>query len=193
LAPRASGHGNGAQAPQGRREETGTGEPGLRQGRHHPDKRAPTEPADSRAVPGRSCLSTPTDWERVSSVFSFRLQHLHCITGIPHNPRALQIVCNASQTIVSQTHSTSVERCFITLDWRGKHGAPIWFSLTTVVASWVWWNCQLGVLQAAELHIYFTLLIAHEGEMTHCSKGWHQRLRPDWPQRFARRTRQSRN
>ena len=32
-----------------------------------------------------------------------------------------------------------------------------------------------------------------QGEFAYGSEGWHQRLRPDWPQRFARRARQPRD
>src|SRR5579863_8136966 len=40
------------------------------------DKKAPAEPADSTAVPGRFSLWIPTSLERVLSVFSFPVQHL---------------------------------------------------------------------------------------------------------------------
>ena len=100
----------GAEVPGSRRCGTGAGELVEPAQRLLQDKTAPVEPVDSTGVPGRSCPWIPIGWERVSNVFSFRLQHLRCTTGIPHHPRALQIVCNTSQTIVCPNRQTSVER-----------------------------------------------------------------------------------
>ena len=76
----------------------------LRQG-----KKVPAEPVDSTGVPARSCLWIPTDLVRVLSVFSFKFNPA-CTTGIPQHPKALQIVCNTSHTIVCPTPQTSAER-----------------------------------------------------------------------------------
>jgi hypothetical protein len=74
------------------------------------DIKAPAGAVDLKEFPGRFCLWIPKDWQYVSNVFSCRLKHLRCDTGIPYLRRVLQMLCTPSHTVPHREGQTSVVR-----------------------------------------------------------------------------------
>ena len=83
--------------------------PGPRR-EHRPGRTEPVELVDSMEVPGRFFQWIPKCLDCVWNVFSCRLEHLHCDTGISHWRRALQILCTPSHTVPHQEKHPSGER-----------------------------------------------------------------------------------
>ena len=105
------------------------------------------------------------------------------------SPRALQMVCTPSHTVLYRKRHPSGERSFVHEQAGSRAFSFAAVDRSVTIKGLV--ESPSGQFQTPNNFKLKPQPHRLRRRNTHGSKGWYQRLRPNWPQRFARRAWQS--